>query len=89
MPLHVDLEANRVFLYDEEALLGGVEYQLLRVLWINKGSFITPTTLIDAVWGDLGMEGDAHMLDVTLARLRKKIGRNTIITRKGIGYGIL
>ena len=89
MPLHVDLEANRVFLYNEEVLLGGVEYQLLKVLWINKGRLVASATLLDAIWGDLGMTGDAHLLDATISRLRKKVGRNTITTRKGIGYGIL
>lgn len=87
--LHLDLEANRVFLYDEEIVLGGTEYQLLRVLWINKGRFLTTTTLINAVWVDLGMDADAHLLGVTINRIRKQIGRNIIITRKGIGYGIL
>ena len=89
MPLHVDLESNRVFLYQEEVMLSGIEYQLLRVLWGNRGRIVTFTALIDAVWVDLGMEGDAHTLGVTILRLRRKVGKNAIITRKGIGYGIL
>ena len=89
MSLWVDIEANRAFLYDTELVLGGVEYQLLRVLWINKGRIVTFTTLIDEVWVDLGMEGDAHLLAATVTRLRRLIGKGIIITRKGIGYGIL
>ena len=89
MPLWVDVEANRVFLYDAELMLSGVEYQLLRVLWLNRGRIVTFTTLINEVWVDLGMEGDVHMLGVTILRLRRKIGTNVIITRRGIGYGIL
>jgi DNA-binding response OmpR family regulator len=86
----VDFTSRRVMVKDRELRLTSTEYRLLSYLSLNAGRVITPDQLLDKVWGEEYV-GAPHLLQVNIARLRKKMGDSArdpqyIITRPGIGY---
>ena len=88
--LVIDYASNRVTLNDQELILTSTEYRLLSYISQNAGRVVTPDQLLNKVWGEAYL-GAPHLLQVNIARLRKKLGddaRNPtyILTRPGIGY---
>ncbi len=63
------------------------EYELLRLLVMQKGRVLSREDLIDKAWPDDVMVSD-RTVDVNITRIRKKIGRyaDNIVTRLGFGY---
>lgn len=63
------------------------EYELLRLLVMQKGRVLSRQDLIDKAWPDDVMVSD-RTVDVNITRIRKKIGRyaDNIVTRLGFGY---
>jgi DNA-binding response OmpR family regulator len=88
--LIIDYASNRVTVKDEELICTSTEYRLLSYISQNAGRVVTPDQLLNKVWGEAYL-GAPHLLQVNIARLRKKLGddaRNPtyILTRPGIGY---
>jgi DNA-binding response OmpR family regulator len=88
--LVIDYSSNRVSMRDQELILTSTEYRLLSYISQNAGRVVTPDQLLNKVWGEAYL-GAPHLLQVNIARLRKKLGddaRNPtyILTRPGIGY---
>lgn len=63
------------------------EYLLVEYLSQRQWQAISRTDLIDYIWGGDNWENDAT-LDVYIANVRKKLGKDTIETLKGYGYKI-
>jgi DNA-binding response OmpR family regulator len=90
--LEVDLSQNKVRLKGEDLFLTGTEYKILSYLVINAGRLISPDQILGKVWGEEFL-GDNHLIQVNMARLRKRLNDNGrtpkyIETRSGIGYMI-
>ena len=88
--LIVDFASHRVMIQNNELRLTSTEYRLLSYISLNAGRVITPDQLLHKVWGEEYV-GAPHLLQVNIARLRKKLGDNAkkpayIMTRPGIGY---
>ncbi|MFH1775334.1 MAG: response regulator transcription factor [Chloroflexota bacterium] len=88
--LAVDFTSQRVTLANEEIDLTATEYRILSYLAQNAGRVLATDQIIDRIWGSRYC-GDNHLLQVNIARLRKKIkddSRNPkyISTRRGTGY---
>jgi DNA-binding response OmpR family regulator len=88
--LVVDFASHRVMMGDRELNLTSTEYKLLSYITRNAGRVVTPDQLLDKVWGEEYV-GTPHLLQVNIARLRKKLDDDAknpiyIITRPGIGY---
>ena len=88
--LVVDFISRRVTLDGKEIDLTATEYHLLYYLARYAGRVVTPDTLLRQVWGE-EYEGENHLLQVNINRLRKKIGDDAknhkyLITKPGIGY---
>ncbi len=88
--LVVDFASRRVIMNDKELKLTSTEYKMLSYICLNAGRVVTPDQLLSNVWGEEYI-GAAHLLQVNIARLRKKLGDNAknpeyILTRPGIGY---
>jgi DNA-binding response OmpR family regulator len=88
--LIVDFASHRVMVKNNELRLTSTEYRLLSYISLNAGRVITPDQLLHKVWGEEYI-GAPHLLQVNIARLRKKLGDNAktpsyILTRPGIGY---
>ena len=86
----IDFTSRRVLLNNQELKLTSTEYKMLSYISLNAGRVVTPDQLLNKVWGEEYV-GAAHLLQVNIARLRKKLGDNAkkpdyIQTRPGIGY---
>jgi len=91
--LMIDFTSHRVLLDDLELPLTSTEYKLLTYICRNAGRVVTPDQLLNNVWGEEYI-GAPHLLQVNIARLRKKPGDDAkqptyILTRPGIGYIML
>jgi len=67
-----------------------LQYKLLEYLLRNVGQYIPASLILEQVW-DMASDAKRDTVDVRISTLRKKLnafGRNIIVTRKGIGYGI-
>ncbi len=84
--LRLDEERQRVQLADgTEVELTGTEFRLLRYLMSNPDKVLSKSRLTDHVYeGD--HDRDSNVLEVYVRRLRDKIGREHIETRRGQGY---
>ena len=73
-----------------EAVLTQREFQLLYLLWLNRGQILTTAQIIEAIWGYTG-RGDRNMLRSLVNRVRKKIEPDVdhpryLVTISGVGY---
>jgi two-component system KDP operon response regulator KdpE len=88
--LCIDFAQHQVKITNQEILLPPTEYRILCLLARNAGRVITHEQLLTEVWGR-EYRGDTHILQVAVARLRKRLGDDPgnprfIATRPGIGY---
>lgn len=63
------------------------EYRLLTYLVLNRSRVVSKTELTEHVY-DQDFDLDSNVIEATVARLRKKIGSETIKTQRGHGYVI-
>lgn len=88
--LRIDAEAHQVWKDGAAADLTAIEFALLRVLAQNRGRVLSREQLIEQVWG-YDYYGDDRVVDVHIARLRKKIEDDAnspalLSTVRGAGY---
>jgi DNA-binding response OmpR family regulator len=84
--LTLDDEHQRVLCVDGTAIdLTGTEYRLLRYLMLNAGKPLSKLRLTEHVY-DQDFDRDSNLIEVYVRRLREKIGRERIETRRGQGY---
>lgn len=86
--LEVDFQNHRVYVKQEEVILTGLEYRLLSYLAGNADKVLNQTQIMDNVWGE-NFVGFDHILQVSISRLNKKIGKGHIVNRYGLGYMML
>ena len=65
--------------------LTGTEFRLLRYFMLNPGRPLSKTRLTEHVY-DQDFDRDSNLIEVYVRRLRDKIGRAHIETRRGQGY---
>ena len=65
--------------------LTGTEFRLLRYLMLHPGRLFSKTQLLERLY-DLETTPDLNLIEVYIRRLRDKIGRERIETRRGQGY---
>lgn len=65
--------------------LTGVEFRLLRYLMLQPGHVFSESHLLEHVY-DYDSEKESNVIEVYVSRLRKKLGKSTILTRRGQGY---
>jgi two-component system OmpR family response regulator len=85
--VQVDTVARRVTRAGEEVALTAREFVLLEYLALHRGQVVTRTALHEHLYD----ESDAtlsNILDVHVSNLRKKLGQDLIVTRRGHGYAI-
>jgi two-component system KDP operon response regulator KdpE len=87
--LHIDLEARRVFIGEEDLHLTRTEYAILAELAQHLDAIVTHDELIAQVWGP-EYRGSNHYLHNYLGRLRKKLGEygSLLETVPGMGYNL-
>lgn len=90
--LVIDFAKRKATLGDLELDLTSTEFRLLSYMAHKAGMVITPDEILENVWGE-GYLGENNILQVNLARLRKKLKDDPkdpkyILTKHGIGYTI-
>lgn len=90
--LKIDVENYEVFKNQEKLDLTLKEFELLKVLAVNRSKVLSRNYLLDKIWG-YEYFGETRTVDVHIRHLRKKIEDNDrnpqyIETVRGIGYKI-
>ena len=84
--LVLDEERQQVTLVSGETLtLTGTEYRLLRYFMSNAGKILSKNQLSEHVY-EWEAEHDSNVIEAHVKRLRQKIGKDLIETRRGQGY---
>ncbi len=65
--------------------LTGTEFRLLRYFMLHPGELLSKTRLTEHVY-DYESDKDSNLIEVYINRLRQKLGRDLIQTRRGQGY---
>jgi DNA-binding response OmpR family regulator len=69
----------------EGLVLTGTEFRLLRYLMLNRGKILSKTRLTEHVY-EQDFDRDSNLIEVYIRRLREKLGKEAIETRRGQGY---
>jgi two-component system KDP operon response regulator KdpE len=91
--LVVDLEKRVVSVGGTPVHLTPHEFELLRVLALNRGKLLTHRTLLREVWGP-AYGNESNLLHVNISQLRRKIEPDrarprTLLTEPGAGYRLV
>lgn len=83
----MDDEKRSVMVNDEAVELTFKEYELLKLLLINKGIVLTREKLMEKVWGT-DFEGESRTLDMHIKTLRQKLKSAGVYikTVRNVGY---
>ena len=86
----LDLEKVEARVKGEIKSLTPKEFELIKYLAMQPGVPVTRETLLEKVW-NYEYYGDIRTVDVTICRIREKLGDSTknskiIINKRGIGY---
>jgi len=84
-PLELDTRTQTVFLNKTPIALTAMEFRLVRYFFHHQGRIISASELIEHIYGDDG-SSTGNALEVLIARLRRKLGKDKIKTRRGQGY---
>lgn len=87
--VRLDTIRQRAFKGDQEVSLSPREFALLSFLLHHKGSVIDRPTLLDHVWGGGDASLFSNTVDVHVAYLRRKLGKDIIRTVPGRGYAAM
>lgn len=80
--------ASRIVRRGEEVIaLTAREYTLLEMLALRRGQVVTRTMLYEHLF-DEDDNSMSNLLDVHVSNIRKKLGQQLIVTRRGHGYTI-
>jgi two-component system OmpR family response regulator len=80
-------EERQAVLTDEghEVELTGIEFRLLRYFMLHPGQILSKSRLTEHVY-DFDSDKDSNVMEVYINRLRHKLGKELITTRRGQGY---
>lgn len=84
---HLELDTNRqtVAVNGKPVNLTPLEYRLLAYLVHADGGVVTPTELLEHMYGDQDSR-ETNAIEAVVARIRRKVGPGVIATRRGFGY---
>lgn len=85
--LMIDPTNMKVWKKDETIDLTKKEFELLMMLFKNRGTILTREQLLIGVWG-MEYDGVERTVDTHIRRLREKVGTSIVHTKRGVGYTI-
>lgn len=65
--------------------LTGIEFRLLRYFMLHPGQILSKSRLTEHVY-EFDADKDSNVIEVYINRLRQKLGKDIIATRRGQGY---
>jgi two-component system, OmpR family, response regulator len=81
----IDTRARSVSRRGESLTLTAREYAILEYLALHRGKVVSRTTLYEHLF-DENEDTLSNLLDVPVFNIRKKLGHELIVTRRGQGY---
>ena len=81
----IDMASRTVTRQGESINLTPREYALVEFLALHRGKIVTRTMLYDHLF-DENEDSLSNLLDVHVSNLRKKLGPDFVVTRRGQGY---
>ena len=85
--IHLDTAAKSVTVKGELIPLTAREYALVEFLALRRGRVVTRSMLYDHIF-DENDDSLSNLLEVHISNIRKKLGKDFISTRRGMGYMI-
>jgi two-component system, OmpR family, response regulator len=83
----IDTAARKILRAGQEIVLTAREYGLVEYLALHRGKLVTRTMLYEHLF-DEDDNTLSNLLDVHVSNIRKKLGHDFIVTRRGHGYCI-
>lgn len=83
--LDVNLSDHTIFLHGDAIELSSREWALLEAFIQHPGMLLSRSQLEDRLY-EFGAEIESNAIEVYVSRLRKKLGRDLIVTVRGMGY---
>lgn len=83
--VEIDLNRMEVLLDGAAVQVSALEYRLLSFLALNAQRCVPPTELLEHLYGDDDAR-EVNALEALIVRLRRKLGRDVLGTRRGFGY---
>jgi two-component system OmpR family response regulator len=83
----IDTAARNIFRAEKAVELTAREYSLVEFLAMHRGEVVTRTQLYEHLF-DENDDTFSNLLDVHVSNVRKKLGAEFIVTRRGHGYCI-
>lgn len=84
--LKLDEDSQQLTIDDQTIVqLTGTEFRLLRYFMLNPAKVLSKTRLVEHVY-DQSFDKDSNLIEVYIRRLRKLVGKERIVTRRGQGY---
>jgi len=84
-PIKINTVARQVFVDDKPVELTAREYGLVELLALKRNRLVTRTMIYDHLF-DENHDSMSNLVDVYISRLRSKLGKKFITTRRGEGY---
>ncbi len=84
-PVTLDLASHRASLAGERVELTAREWALVEALLRRPDAVVTKSQLEDTLYA-FGAEVESNAVEVHVSRLRKKLGRDFVVTQRGLGY---
>lgn len=81
----IDMASRTVTRQGKSVNLTPREYALVEFLALHRGKIVTRTMLYDHLF-DENEDSLSNLLDVHVSKLRKKLGADFVVTRRGQGY---
>ncbi len=83
--LALDLRTRRARVGQREVELSAREFALAELLFRHPGQVLSREQILNNVWG-YGFDPGSNIVDVYIGYLRKKLGRDSITSVRGMGY---
>jgi len=81
----IDTASRTVMRQGKSINLTPLEYALVEFLVLRRGRIVTRTMLYEHLF-DENEDSLSNLLDVHVSNLRKKLGADFVLTRRGQGY---
>lgn len=83
--IELDTRSARVTLDGAPVTLTALEYRILAYLMHHQGRVVSQAELTEHVYAQ-DFDRDSNTIEVIVGRLRRKLGRDSIATVRGLGY---
>jgi two-component system, OmpR family, response regulator len=83
----VDPRSRTVTQHGNPVALTAREYALVELLALHRGEVVTRTQMYDHLF-DENDDTLSNLLDVHVSNVRRKLGKDFIVTRRGLGYSV-